>query len=111
MRRLRFGLLLMAAGFAAKGAGVVAYHLFHLPVLVKVLTTYDPLGVRIADALLPLFFDLRGIAPPPGAPAVYELLLTAAFAVQCFVLGLAISETRRLMRTQIGSPPDAPTVG
>ena len=27
----------------------------------------------MADAALPLFFDLRGIAPPAGAPVVYEL--------------------------------------
>jgi hypothetical protein len=55
MKRFRIALILMAGGFAAKGAGVVVYRLFHPPVVAKVLITFDPLGVRFADAVLPLF--------------------------------------------------------
>lgn len=110
MRRIRLGLILMAAGFAVKGAAVVAYHLFHSPILAKVLTTYDPVGVLFAERVLPLFFDLRGIAPPPRAPSVYEILLVLAFASECFLLGFAISEIRRLLNRRRGSPSDAAPV-
>jgi hypothetical protein len=110
MRRIRLGLILLVAGLAAKSAAVVAYHLFRSPVLARVLTTYDPLGVLFADRVLPLFFDLRGIAPPPGAPATYEILLVIAFALQCFVLGFAVSEVRRLSKRHIASRPNAPPV-
>lgn len=112
MTRIRVALILAAGGFVAKGAAVLVYRLLHPPVLLRVLTTYDPLGVRFADTVLPLFFDLRGIAPPAAAPAVYEVLLVFAFAAQCFILGLAVSEVRRILRGHLGSPPDAtPTVG
>jgi hypothetical protein len=100
----------MAGGCAAKGAGVVVYRLFHPPIVATVLTTYDPLGVQFADAVLPLFFDMRGIAPPPGAPLAYEVLLVFAFAVQCFILGLAISEGNRLFRRNVGTRPDTSSV-
>ena len=73
------------------------------------MTTYDPLGVHFADGVLPLFFDLRGIAPPAAAPAVYEVLLIFAFAAQCFILGLAIGEVRRVFK-RLNPPPDAPPV-
>ena len=105
MNRFRIALILTIGGFAAKGAAVIAYRLFYPSVLLRVLTTYDPLGVRFAEATLPLFFDLRGIAPPAAAPAVYEVLLVFAFAAQCLILGLAISEVRRLFRRHLGSPP------
>ena len=110
MTRIRVALILAAGGFAAKGAGVLVYHLLHPAVLLRLLTTYDPLGVRFADALLPLLFDLRGIAPPAAAPAAYEVLLVFAFAAQCFILGFAFSEVRRVYRSHLGSPPDAPPV-
>jgi hypothetical protein len=100
----------MAGGFAVKGAAVIAFPLFHPPVLTRALTTYDPLGVLFADAVLPLFFDLRGIAPPPGAPAVYDVSLVVAFAAQCFILGFAISEVRRFLRKHHGSQSGAPSV-
>jgi hypothetical protein len=110
MNRFRIALILAAGGFALKSAGVVVYRLFHPPVVAKVLTTFDPLGVRFANSVLPLFFDLRGIAPSPGAPVVYEALLVFAFTVECFVLGVAFSEARRLLRRGIDPPPDAPPV-
>jgi hypothetical protein len=110
MNRFRLALILAGAGFAAKGGAVIVYRLLHPPVLLRVLTTYDPLGVRFADAALPLFFDLRGIAPPAAAPAVYEVLLVFAFAAQCLILGLAISKVRGVYRRHLGSPPDAPPV-
>jgi len=100
----------MVAGLAAKSAAVVAYHLFRTPVVVRLLTTYDPLGVLFAERVLPLLFDLRGIAPPPGAPAMYEILLVVGFALQCFVLGFAVSEVRRLSNRHIALRPDAPPV-
>ncbi len=93
MRRIRFALLLMAAGCAAKGAGVALYRLLHPPLLAKVLLVYDPLATKFAEAVLPVFFK-RGIAPA-GASTVYELLLVSAFAAECFAVGLLISETRR----------------
>lgn len=108
MTRIRMALILAVGGFATKGAAVLVYRLLHPPVLLRVLTTYDPLGVRFADAVLPLFFDLRGIAPPAGAPAVYEVLLVFAFAAQCFILGLAVSEVRRVFNRYVGSPADVP---
>ena len=110
MRRIRLGLILMVAGLAAKSVAVVAYHLFRAPVLAQVLTTYDPLGVLFADRVLPVFFDLRGIAPPPGAAATYEILVVIAFALQCFVLGFAVSEMRRLSNRHVRPRPDAQRV-
>jgi hypothetical protein len=103
VKRIRLGLILMGVGLGVKGAAVVAYHLFHLPVLGRVLTAYDPFGVLFAEKVLPLFFDLRGIAPPRGGPTVFEILLVLAFASQCFVLGVAISEVRRLSMRHLGS--------
>jgi hypothetical protein len=110
MKRIRLGLILMAVGLVVKCAAVVAYHLFRTPVLGRALTTYDPLGVLFADRVLPVFFDLRGIAPPPGAPATYEILLVIAFAMQCFILGIAVSELRRLSTSRFGSRSDASVV-
>jgi len=83
-------LIAAAVGFAAKGAAVAAYRLFHPPFLLTALTACDPLGVRFALLVLPLFFDLRGIAPHAAAPAVFDALLVFGFAAQCFILGLAI---------------------
>jgi hypothetical protein len=88
-------LLMMAGGFAAKGTAVIVYRLVGPPGFGTVLTTYDPLGIHFAETFLPLFFDLRGIAPPAAAPDVFGVLLVIGFAVQCFVLGLVISEGRR----------------
>ena len=102
INRFRLPLILMVGGFVAKGAAVVAYRMFHPPWLAAVLTTYDPLGFQFAQVLLPMFFDLRGIAPPPGASAVFEVLLVAGFAVQCFIMGLAISEGRRILEQYVG---------
>jgi hypothetical protein len=102
MNRFRVPLILMLGGFAAKGAGILAYRLFRPPGLLRMLTTFDPAGFRFAEAALPLFFDLRGIAPPPAAHAVFEVLLVIGFAVQCFILGLALSEGRRLLRQSVG---------
>jgi hypothetical protein len=107
MNRFRMPLILMAVGFAAKGAGVIIYRRFQPPGLGAALTTYDPLGFRFADAVLPLFFDLRGIAPPAAASAVFEVVLVMGFAVQCFILGLAISEGRRLLGKRGGSCPSS----
>jgi hypothetical protein len=97
-------------GLATKGAMIVAYHVFRTPGLARVLTTYDPLGVLFADRVLPLFFDLRGIAPPHGAPTVYEVLLVIGFAVQCFVLGIAVGEVHHMSKGRFGSRRDAPPV-
>ena len=105
MNRIRLPLILMAGGFAAKGAAVILYRSFHAPVLGAVLLKCDPLGIRFADWVLPFFFDLRGIAPPPGASTVFEVLLCVGFALQCFLLGLAISEGRRLLGKRVGSSP------
>lgn len=88
---------MMAGGFAAKGAAVIVYRLVGQPGLAALLTTYDPLGLHFAETVLPFFFDLRGIAPPAAAPAVFEVLLVTGFALQCFILGLAINEGRRLL--------------
>jgi hypothetical protein len=89
----------MAVGCAAKCALLVAYDLFHPPMVGTVLTTYDPLGVPFASAVLGLFFDMRGIAPPPAAACAFEVLLIFAFAGQCFILGLVISEGFRRLRS------------
>jgi hypothetical protein len=105
MSRFRTPLILMAGGFAAKGAAVIAYRLIHAPELGAVLTTYDPLGFRFADSLLTFLFDLRGMAPSPGAPAVFEVLLCVGFALQCFLLGLVISGVRRLFGKRVAFPP------
>ncbi len=100
MNRLRFLLFFMAGGFVTKGTGMIAYHLFRPHQLLVLVTTGDPLGYCFADAVLPFFFDLRGIAPPAGAPIVFEILLAIGFAIQCFILGLMISEGRRLLLHQ-----------
>ena len=42
MTRIRVALILAVGGFAAKGAAVLVYRLLHPPVLLRVLTTYDP---------------------------------------------------------------------
>jgi hypothetical protein len=97
MNRFRMPLIMMAGGFAAKGAAVIVYRLVGPTGLAALLMTYDPLGWHFAETVLPLFFDLRGIAPPAAAPAVFEGLLVIGFAVQCFIVGLAISEGRRLL--------------
>ncbi len=104
MKRLRMPLILMVAGLAAKGAGLVIYRLFHPPVLGALLATYDPIGFRFAEAALPLFFDLRGIAPPPGAAEAFDVLLAIGFAAQLFLLGLAISESRLLINKRVRRP-------
>lgn len=104
MNRFRSAFVLASGGFALKGAAVIVYDLVHTPILGRLLISYDPLGARFADAVLPQFFDLRGIAPPAGANTVYEILLVIAFAAQCFVLGLAITETRRLIRGRDSLP-------
>ncbi len=112
MHRCRLALILMIGGFCAKGVAVVCYRLFHPPFLARILTTFDPLGVSFSNAVLPLLFDLRGIAPPAGAPPVFELLLVFAFAAQCFILGLAISEAGQLLRKHHGSRQRArPAIG
>lgn len=91
----------MTGGLAAKGVAVVVYRLFRPPGLLTLLTTYDPFGCRFADAVLSLF-NLRGIAPA-AAPPLYEVLLIVGIAVQCFLLGLGISEGRRLLQRR-GAP-------
>lgn len=103
MKRFRTPLLLMIGGFAAKGVAVVVYRLFRPPGLLTLLTTYDPLGFHFANAFLSLF-NLRGIAPT-AAPPLFEVLLMVGFAVQCFLLGLAISEGRRLLQRRVASTP------
>jgi hypothetical protein len=103
MNRFRIPLNLLFGGIAAKGAAVASYHLFPRSGLAAVLATDDPLGSRFANALLPLFFDLRGIAPPATAPPVFEVLLVIGFGVQCFILGLAVTECRRLFGKRAGS--------
>ncbi len=103
MRRFRTPFFFMIGGFVAKGVAVVVYRLFRPPGLLAALTTYDPLGCHFANAVLPLF-RLRGIAPA-AAPPLYELLLTLGFAVQCFALGVTISEGRRLLRKRLAVPP------
>jgi len=105
MNRFSLPFALIVGGFAAKGAAIIAYGVFHPPELLTVLTTFDPVGFRFAEAALPIFFDLRGIAPPPAAPAVFEVLLAIGFAVQCFVLGIAITEGRRLLGKRVSSSP------
>jgi hypothetical protein len=98
MNRFRISILLMIGGLTSKSAGVVAYHLFRPPGLLTALTTYDPVGYHFAEAVLSLLFDLRGIAPPPAARVVFELLLVFGFGVECFILGIAAHETARLFR-------------
>jgi hypothetical protein len=87
----------MVAGFFAKGAGLFVWHIFRTTTLMSVLTVDDPVGVRLADALLPLFFNMRRIAPPAGAFPVFEALLILVFGLQCLVVGLAFNEARRLL--------------
>ena len=87
----------MLAGFFAKGTGLFIWHVFRTAALMNVMTAYDPLGVRLADAVLPLFFNMRRMAPPAGAFPVFESVLVLAFGLQCLVLGLAFSEARRLL--------------
>jgi len=110
MNRFRVALILTLGGFVAKGGGIIVYHLFHPAVLLRLLTTYDPLGVRFADAVLALLFDLRGIAPPAAAPIVYEVLVVFAFTAQCFILGMAIGAAARVSRRHFGPRTDAPPV-
>jgi len=87
----------MLVGFFAKGTALFIWHVFRTATLMNVLTVYDPLGVRLADAVLPLFFNMRRIAPPAGAFPVFEIVLVLAFGLQCLVLGLAFNEARRLL--------------
>jgi hypothetical protein len=103
-RRRHLALILRAASLVAKGAGVIAYRVFHPPLLAKILTTYDPLGVAFADAALPLFFDLHGIALPPKAPVVYSALLVFAFGAQCMLFGLAIRVGYAASREAVPGP-------
>jgi hypothetical protein len=99
MNRFRMPLIMMAGGFAAKSVAVIFYRLVGPTGLPALLMTYDPLGWHFAEMVLRLFFDLRGIAPPAAAPAVFEVLLVAGFGAQCFILGLAINEGRGLLRS------------
>ena len=93
----------MIAGGAIKSLAILVHRFFDPPGLLAALTTYDPLGVRIADAVLPLFFDTRGIAPPAIAIHAFEVLLVFGFAAQCFGVGVLIVEVRRLIRSRSDS--------
>ena len=85
----------MTGGLALKGVGVLLYRLFHPPFLGRILVTYDPIADHIGRAALSTFFP-RGIAPA-GAPSVYEIVIVLVFAVECFILGVMISEARLFM--------------
>ncbi len=101
MKRLQFALTLMVSGLALKGLGIALYQAFHTPILARMLIACDPVGSRVADIIVTASFP-RGIAPA-GAPMVYEAVLIVVFAIECFVLGLGISELRRLFKQAAGS--------
>lgn len=91
-------MLLMLSGMAAKGVGVAIWQLSHSPAILKVLTTYDPIGVRLSELVLARLFDLRGIAPPEKAVGAFEGLLILSFGLQCLAIGLAAAWITRLRR-------------
>ena len=81
-------MLWMVAGLVVKGAVLLIWHLFRRRAVLTLLIGYDPLGIWSAESLLPLSFDMRGIAPPAGAASVFEVLLLMGFGLQTFTLGL-----------------------
>ena len=89
----------MLFGMIAKGVGVVIWHLFRPPALLKLLTVYDPVGVRISEFGLSRVFDMRGIAPPAAAIPAFEALLILAFGLECLVVGLFFLWLRKWRRS------------
>jgi hypothetical protein len=90
-------MLLMPFGMVVKGLGIAIWHVFR-PRLLKLLTVYDPVGVRISELVLSGTLDMRGIAPPAAAIPAFEALLVLAFGVECFVVGLFLLWVRKLCR-------------
>ena len=103
--RFRMPLLLMLFGMIAKGVGVAIWHLLRPPALLKLLTVYDPVGVRISEFGLSRVFDMRGIAPPAGAFPAFEALLILAFGLECLVVGLFLLGVRELRRSVDSTVP------
>jgi hypothetical protein len=96
MGALRVPLIVAVGAFAVKVAAVLVYRRFRIPELGVALTAWDPLSVRFAEAALPLFYNLRGVAPPAGASELYDFLLVAGFAAQCFAVAWALTSAARL---------------
>lgn len=100
---LRKPLLFMIGGAVAKLSGIIIYRLWHPHVLFRVLAAYDPLGFQFAEWTVRLFFDQRRVFPTPTEALVFDLLLVVGFAVQCLILGTAISGVRFLVRCRVRS--------
>jgi hypothetical protein len=78
---------------------------FRPPALLKFLTVYDPVGVRISEFGLSQVFDMRGIAPPAAAIPAFEALLIRAFGLECLVIGLFFLWIRELRRSADSTVP------
>jgi hypothetical protein len=104
LRLLRYALLrlrslpwlLCFTGVAIKGTLTASVHFLQAPRLVHfIVVTTDPLGLRVADAIVSLFFDQRRLAPTEAESLIFEVVLVAFFGLECFLVGWLISRIWR----------------
>ena len=103
MRRLPIVFLL--GGIVLKTVLVLLWSLFKVPGLLRLLTTYDPGPLWLAEKTVAFLFP-RGIAPA-GATEVFELVAIVGFGIECLLVGCVISwflrRQNRSERTESGA--------
>jgi len=87
-------MLLLVCGVLLKASLVVGWRIARNETAFKIATVYDPVSFWLAELGVRLGFDQRRIAPSPLESLTFEMLLILGFALQCFVLGMILSDLR-----------------
>ncbi len=108
MKIQRLPILLAGCGLVLKGVEILLWRLFQPPLVGKLILTYDPGALWLANTVTPLFFDQRRIAPTTGEAALFEVFLAIGFGLECLLLGSVIQWLWRLFCAKPGDRPHVP---
>lgn len=59
------------------------------PGLTHAILTYDPLATWLANWAIAALYP-KGLAPGPGAPQIFEIILVIVFGLECVLVFLAV---------------------
>jgi RHS repeat-associated protein len=101
--------IFLAAGLVLKSLLIFLWTINKAPVLLGLVTTYDPGAFWIAQKTTEVIFDQRRIAPTPGESIAFEGLLVIWSGIECLLIGLAISWLAGRIRRERIEPMPAPS--